>query len=164
MSFTRFYDDPCRVQKYLEETTNIGNYNLNVPGNGINLPFIDDPYIRMEKWGANLTNNVINVESDLKGLTRKLNRDNKVINDYNKNSVNYSINNYSNNSNEITQQPRATNPAWTLRELNSINTPNIPNNFNYLHKDPQENIGYSFNNNISTRIVEKDFYNTRINN
>ena len=89
MSFTRFYDDPCRVQKYLEETTSIGNYNLNVPGNGTDLPFIDDPHIRMEKWGANLTNNIVNVESDLKGLTRKLNRDNDVINDYNKNSVNY---------------------------------------------------------------------------
>ena len=115
MSFTRFYDDPCRVQKYLEETTSIGNYNLNVPGNGTDVPFIDDPHIRMEKWGANLTNNIVNVESDLKGLTRKLNRDNDVINDYNKNSVNYSINNYSNNTNEITEQPRATNPAWSLR-------------------------------------------------
>ena len=30
MSFTRFHDDPCRIQKYLEETTNIGNYNIRI--------------------------------------------------------------------------------------------------------------------------------------
>ena len=34
MAFTRFHDDPCRIQKYLEETTNVGNYEINVPGVG----------------------------------------------------------------------------------------------------------------------------------
>ena len=158
MSFTRFHDDPCRVQKYLEETTNIGNYNLNVPGNGIIMPFLNDPHIRMQKWGANLSDNIVNVDSDLKGLTRNLNRDNNNLNNYKKNSVNYNINNYPLESAEITHQPRATDPAWTLRELDSINTPNIPNNFNYLHLNPQEHVSYTFNNNISTRIVEKDYY------
>tara|TARA_B100001093_G_scaffold519672_1_gene609767 strand:+ start:3385 stop:3876 length:492 start_codon:yes stop_codon:yes gene_type:complete len=162
MSFTRFHDDPCRVQKYLEETTNIGNYNLNVPGNGIDLPFINDPYVRMQKWGANLSNNIVNIDSDLKGLTRVLNRDDNKLNNYENNSVNYSINNYPIEGNEITHQPRATNPAWTLRELNSVTTPNVPNNFNYLHMNPQENVCFRFNNNISSRIVEKDYY--RLNN
>ena len=55
MAFTRFHDDSCRIQKYLEETTNIGNYEINVPGNGINMPFINDPHLRMQKWGANLS-------------------------------------------------------------------------------------------------------------
>jgi hypothetical protein len=162
MSFTRFHDDPCRIQKYLEETTNIGNYNLNVPGNGIDLPFINDPYVRMQKWGANLSNNIVNIDSDLKGLTRVLNRDDNKLNNYENNSVNYIINNYPIEGNEITHQPRATNPAWTLRELNSVTTPNVPNNFNYLHMNPQENVCFSFNNNISSRIVEKDYY--RLNN
>jgi len=45
MAFTRFYDDPCRIQKYLEETTNIGNYGISVPGNGLNLPFLNDPHV-----------------------------------------------------------------------------------------------------------------------
>ena len=90
MSFTRFHDDPCRVQKYLEETTNIGNYNLNVPGNGIDMPFFNDPHVRMQKWGANLSNNIVNIDSDLRGLTRGLNRDSNELNNYQKNSVNLS--------------------------------------------------------------------------
>ena len=34
----------------------------------------------------------------------------------------------------------------------------VPNNFNYLHLDPQENICIPFHNNISSRIVEKDYF------
>ena len=38
MSFTRFHDDECRIMKQLQESTDIGSYHLNVPGNG------DKPY------------------------------------------------------------------------------------------------------------------------
>ena len=82
MAFTRFHDDPCRVQKYLEESTNIGKYILNKPGNGDKPEFIDDPYIKIQNWGANLSNNQTLLESDLIGLTRKLNRDNLQENNY----------------------------------------------------------------------------------
>ena len=57
MAFTRFHDDPCRIQKYLEESSNIGKYILNKPGNGDKPEFIDDPYIKIQNWGANLSNN-----------------------------------------------------------------------------------------------------------
>jgi len=161
MAFTRFHDDPCRIQKYLEETTNIGNYGISVPGNGLNMPFLDDPHVRMQKWGANLSQNQIALESDLRGQTRGLNRDlikeNNYTNYVDNNNL-YYVNSYSVNSNEITGQSRATHPAWTLRELDSINTPNIPNNFKYLLMDPQENICRPFHNNISSRIIEKDYY------
>ena len=161
MAFTRFHDDPCRIQKYLEETTNIGNYGLNVPGNGLELPFINDPHLRMQKWGANLSQNQILIENDLKNLTRKLNTDpikeNNYTNYLNNNNL-YNVGNYPINYNEITHQPRATHPAWTLRELDSINTPNIPNNFKYLLMDPQENVCIPFHNNVSSRMVEKDYY------
>ena len=33
MSFTRFHDDPCRIQKQLQETTDVGKYILDVPSN-----------------------------------------------------------------------------------------------------------------------------------
>lgn len=158
MAFTRFHDDPCRIQKYLEETTNIGNYGINVPGNGLNLPFLNDPHIRMQKWGANLSQNQIALESDLRGQTRALNRDllkeNNYTNYLNNNNL-YYVNSYPVNSNEITGQPRASHPAWTLRELDSINA---PNNFNYLLMDPQENTCIPFHNNIASRMVEKDYY------
>ena len=161
MAFTRFHDDPCRIQKYLEETTNIGNYNINVPGNGVDPYYIADPHLRMQNWGANLSQNKTQLENDLLGLTRKLNRDTIKQNNYvdylNINNL-YSQNVYPEKKEEITHQPRATNPAWTLRELDSINTPNIPNNFKYLHMDPQEHVCFTFNNNISSRIVEKDYF------
>ena len=86
MSFTRFHDDPCRIEKQLQESTGTGKYMLNVPGNGSKPCFMEDPFIRMQKWGANLQTNSINLESDLKGLTRKLNNDCEKVNDYKANA------------------------------------------------------------------------------
>jgi len=65
MSFTRFNDDPCRIKKQLQESTGTGRYMLNKPGWGANPCFMDDPYIRMEQWGANLQTNSINYACDV---------------------------------------------------------------------------------------------------
>ena len=163
MAFTRFYDDPCRIQKYLEETTNIGNYSINVPGNGLRPTLLNDPHINMQKWGANLSQNKTDLESELHCLYRKLNKDTISENNYvdylNNNSL-YNQNSYSVNSNEITGQSRATHPSWIYREINNFNNVpnNVPNNFNYLHLNPQENICIPFHNNISSRILQKDYY------
>ena len=32
MSFTRFHDDNCRIEKQLQELTGTGRYMLNTPG------------------------------------------------------------------------------------------------------------------------------------
>jgi hypothetical protein len=81
MAFTRFKDDPARVNKYLEETTSIGKYHLNTPGNGLANPYIDDCHIILQKWGANLQSNSLLVENELRNLNRPLTRD---INTYRK--------------------------------------------------------------------------------
>ena len=47
--FTRFYDDPSRIMKKLQESTDQGLYYLNQPGNGDRPPFIDDPQILLQK-------------------------------------------------------------------------------------------------------------------
>jgi hypothetical protein len=150
MSFTRYAYDDCRVEKQLQESTDPGRYMLNVPGNGDRPCFMEDPYIRMQKWGANLTTNTINLESDLKGLSRPLNRDCLRENNYKNseaktNTINYPI------CPPITEQPRAVMPAWTARDLNQ-------NNFDYPLLNPQENVCFPFHNNLSTRILEKDYY------
>ena len=165
MSFTRFHDDPCRIQKYLEESTNIGNYNINVPGNGSSPTYFNDPYVKIQKWGANLSQNKTDLESELFSMHRKLNRDTIKQNNYvdylNSHNI-YNVNNYPTNENEVTGQSRATHPAWIYRETNNFNVNNgqhnIPNNFNYLHMNPQENICIPFHNNISSRIVQKDYF------
>lgn len=150
MSFTRFHDDPCRIEKQLQESTGTGKYMLNVPGNGSKPCFMEDPFIRMQKWGANLQTNSINLESDLMGLTRRLNNDCEKVNDYKINSVRSSKINYP-NCVPTTEQPRATNPAWTARDLEQVNWYILP-------LDPQENVCIPFRNNLSTRILEKDYY------
>ena len=76
MAFTRYNYDECRTKKKLQESTGPGRYILNVPGNGPNPCFFNDPQIRLQKWGANL-DNVINggpldIDSDLTGRTRRL--------------------------------------------------------------------------------------------
>lgn len=150
MSFTRFHDDPCRISKQLEESTGIGKYMLNVPGNGTSPYFMEDPYFRMQKWGANLQTNTINLESDLRGLSRNMNRDCIEENEYNLHKVKSSAVSYP-SLNPITEQPRATHPAWTARDLEQVKWAILP-------LDPQENVCMPFQNNLDTRKLEKDYY------
>ena len=89
MSFTRFHDDPCRINKQLQESTDPGRYMLNMPGNGDKPYYIEDPCIRIQGWGANLRTNTINLESNLKGLNQPLSRD-CLQNNYLKTAVNSS--------------------------------------------------------------------------
>lgn len=161
MAFTRFNDDPCRIEKQLQESTDSGRYMLNVPGNGINMPFIEDPYVRMQKWGGNRMTNAVNLESDLFGLTRTINRDCNNINNHDIKAVNSQPINYPTYEKSITEQPRATHPAWMARDLEQTKYAILP-------LDPQENVCIPFHNNVSTRIMEKEnfvaFNNITINN
>jgi len=155
MSFTRFNDDPCRINKQLQESTDPGRYMLNVPGNGDKPCFMEDPYIRLQKWGANLHTNTINLESELMGLSinknnRNNNRDCIDKNQHNLDNVNNKAINYP-NCNPITEQSRVTNPAWLYRDLEQ-------NNFDILPLNPQENTCIPFQNNLNTRILERDYF------
>ena len=148
MAFTRFHDDPCRITKQLQETTGIGRYMLNVSGNGDKPLYMDDPHIRMQKWGGNLLTNTINIESDLMGLTRNANRDEITENDYKSKAVKYGTTVYP-SADTTTDQSRATHPAWLSRDLEQVNWSILPLN-------PQENTCLTFQNNLNTRILETD--------
>jgi hypothetical protein len=155
MSFTRFHDDPARIEKQLQESTGLGRYMLNVPGNNGDQPcFMEDPFIRMQKWGANLMTNTINLESDLLGLTRKINRDTLGENNYKTTAVTSEKKTYP-ICQPSTDQSRATLPAWTFRDLEQVNWAILPLN-------PQENTCFTFENNINTRLVEKDSFVPRM--
>ena len=150
MAFTRYHDEPCRMEKQLQELTEPGRYILNVPGQGKSPHFMDDPHLRMQKWGANLMKNSINLESDLRGLTRKGNRDIVDQNQHTLNSaetkkLNYPV------STACTDQSRATHPAWTYKDLEQTK-------WDYTHLDPQENTCLPFQNNLSTRMLERDHF------
>ena len=154
MSFTRFHDDPCRINKQLQESTDPGRYMLNVPGNGDKPYYIEDPYIRIQGWGANLRTNTINLESNLKGLNQPLSRD-CLQNNYLKTAVNSSPISYPSTQPSFVEQSRVTHPAWTYRDLEQTN-------WYYPQLNPQENVCYPFQNNLSTRILEKNNYVTKI--
>lgn len=154
MSFTRFHDDPARIKKQLEESTFTGRYRLDTPGNGLDLPFFEDPQLRLQGWGANFRNNNVNLESDLLGLTRPMNRDLVDINDYKINSVPTSHQLYR-SSQPFVEESRASHPAWMFRDLEHSRweTPFL-NPLNGLEK--------GFHENIQTRILEKDLFTPSI--
>ena len=45
MAFTRFHDDPARIQKQLQQQTDQGRWAIDVPGNGDKPCFMLDPQI-----------------------------------------------------------------------------------------------------------------------
>ena len=149
--FTRFHDDPLRIEKQLQQTTDIGRYIMNVPGNNGDKPlYFEDPHIRLTQWGANLRTNTVNLESDLKGMSRKLNRDCKSENNYMDKSVISMPLVYSETPSYV-QESRYSHPAFEYRE--------VPNQrWDFPLMDPQLNICKQFENNLSTRILEKDYY------
>jgi|TARA_B100001287_G_scaffold235848_1_gene208139 hypothetical protein len=154
MSFTRFHDDDLRIEKQLEQQTYIGRYQLNVPGQGATMPFQDEAQIRMQRWGANLQTNTINLESDLMGLTRRVGRDDIYEQDYKRNAVQSQPISYP-KTNPFVEESRATHPAWMYRDLEHPIWENPIVN-------PQSNLEKPFHDNIQTRILEKDFYKPKI--
>ena len=54
MAFTRFKYDDCRTKKSLQQSTDVGKWILNVPGNGDKPCYMNDPHIILQKWGGNL--------------------------------------------------------------------------------------------------------------
>lgn len=151
MSFTRFFDDPYRIQCRNENSSYSGKYFLNTPSNGARMPFQEDPHIRLQKWGANMMTESIRIEDDLRGTTRKLNRDTFKENDYMTNSVSSSNIYYQNSRDLNMDETRSSCPAWTLR---GIEIPRWEEPF----LNPQNNLEKKFHDNIQTRILEKDFY------
>jgi hypothetical protein len=149
MSFTRFHDDPLRIQKSLEESTYAGKYQLDCPGPGVLMPFTEDPHQRLQKWGANLHTNSVDLESDLKGITRNLNRDHIDRNNY-QNSKQFTIPVIYSSEKPYTDESRASDPAFMYR---SIEHPKWEEPF----LDPRKK-EIPFLNNISTRILEKDHF------
>jgi hypothetical protein len=150
MSFTRFRDDPIRIKYELEISTYTGRYALDTPGPGSNLPYLEDSQIRMQKWGANMMTNPVNIESDLRGLTRRLCRDNVDLNNYQNRAVECSKKTYE-KVHPFIEESRASHPSWIYRDLEQTRW-EVP----FLN--PTVNIEKGFYENIQTRILEKDYH------
>lgn len=151
MAFTRFKYDECRTIKSLQQATDPGRWILNVPGNGARPEFMADPHFRAQKWGGNLMTNTVDLESELRGVQRETNRDCLGKHEYTQYSVPTQTVSYPISSQLTTEQSRATHPVWWYREAEH---PNV----DFPFHNPQDNTCMPFLNNVSTRILEKDYF------
>jgi hypothetical protein len=149
MACTRFFYDDCRTKKQLQQSTDPGRWILNVPGNGANPCYIEDPQIIIQKWGANLRTNTINLESELMGVNKPLSRDCLGKDNYTSYNVPNQAIEYPVCNNTFTEESRATNPAWWYRDLEQVD-------WGYPPINPQINTCLPFQNNLSTRILVRD--------
>ena len=159
MSFTRFNYDNCRTMKKLQELTGPGRYMLNTPGPGCTLCYFEDPQIRLQGWGANLRgvsgSSAIDIDSDLIGITRRLTKDCSRDEYPNKGVVKSEKIHYPKCNQTVTQQSRATHPAWMYKDLEQSNR--YP-----LFLNPQANTCIPFHNNLNTRLLERDNFVPKI--
>ena len=151
MAFTRYYDDSCRIEKQLQQSTDPCRWIMNVPGNGNSPDYMSDPHIRIQTWGGNLMSNSVNLESELRGYTKPISRDCLGKDEYTQFRVPTERISYPSNSVLYTEESRAIMPAWTARDLEQPR-------WEFLPLNPQENTCFSFQNNLSTRILEKEYY------
>tara|TARA_R110002020_G_scaffold118548_1_gene270840 strand:+ start:1213 stop:1707 length:495 start_codon:yes stop_codon:yes gene_type:complete len=151
MAFTRYNYDECRTKKFLQQSTDPGRYVLNTPGWGATPVLFDDPQMRHMGWSANLQNvsngHPIDIESQLKNVDKKLQRYGrhyKVAKPLKTTPVPVSVSNK-----PIMHQSRVTHPGFLYRDLKQDHT-------QPLYLDPQENVCLGFQNNLNTRLLEKD--------
>ena len=155
MAFTRYNYDDLRTKKILQESTGLCRYQLNVPGPHKTTCFMEDPQVRLQGFGANnrtvYNGHPIDIDSDLTGRTRQLKKYCTQYEFPNKGVVKSKPIHYNSCNAPITDQTRATHPARTYRSL-----PNQPIDIPLLNH--QENTCFHFQNNLNTRLLERDNY------
>jgi hypothetical protein len=151
--FTSVRNDRIRLEKRIESSSFPGRYALEMPGPGLDLPFIEDAQVRLQSWGANRGNDMVNLESDLIGLTRSLNKDDIEQNNYKKYAVVNQPVSCFRVQDPFVLESRASHPAWIYRSLEQ-------NRWEEPLLNPQANLEKPFHNNIHTRILEKDYHQT----
>ena len=72
MALTNIRNEPSRLELEMNQSTGTGRYMLNVPGPGDHMPMQDDPFIRLQKWGANYSPNLIYLENELRNQNNNL--------------------------------------------------------------------------------------------
>lgn len=152
MALTRFKYDKSRIIKELQQSTDPGRWIINVPGNGTKPDYIEDPNIRIQKWGANLMTNHTDIESTLRGITINNNKDYLDQTKYKKNVKTGDKIYYPRNEDLYVEQLRMSEPAWELR---------TKENNNWLEplykKEPVQMIPNE-KHQINTRNLEREYY------
>lgn len=147
---TRMSNDIGRIMKDNEIKTFEGRYHLNTPG--VDLKYSDDPNIRLQKFGGNMTTNMLGVEEILMCRTKRAGRD-YLDNDYRNDKIlgrkRIEYGNVEESYN--VRESRSELPVWCFREKDQQYS-----RFENLWINPQENIERDFHHNIQTRLMEKE--------
>ena len=191
MSLTRLYNDEKLYTRFVKESQGPGNYRLerdfkngklSDPGFSRNQCYIDNKNIRLQKTGVGESNkkSIIDIDSDLRNLTRPLSNDpdeqfqpsyNKVsgerIDDTRpagigagsevdiKNPNNFKLPGTGSNKNkcnfETNSYTRLNNPASNLKGTGI-------NRWEWLCRNPQSNVFIPFRHNLNTTLATKDLY------
>ena len=154
--FTRRFDDPCRIVKDNQITTEPGRYMLDTPGNGSKPFYMEDPQIIPQKWAGNLLTHSVDIQSSMLGLDKTVNRDCLITTGSNcgrplKPEIIARPIDYPTSRALTTDQSRATDPAWMVRDMDqSYRTPLMSN------WQSNDRIFQQFQYDSSSRIAEKD--------
>ena len=101
--------------------------------------------------GGNLSNNPVSLESDLRGLTRKLTRDHVEKIHAKKNKIYNEVMSYPTNKDRHINPEQSLHPVWTFRDKQQMR-------YDILFLNPQENVCIPFQNNLNTKLLEKDYF------
>jgi hypothetical protein len=129
-----------------QDLMNIGNYHLMVPGNGPQPYFIEDPYIRIQKWGGYSCTNRTDLDSSLKGIDKQKKCDVFQKDKHNSTPIYYPSTNLL-----YTENSRLIAPAWNIKGIEVVKE-------NYLFYDPRIKSTIPFAHNISSRDEQKKWY------
>lgn len=153
MASTRISGDAIRQTMDNQIQTYAGRYMLNVPGNGVNMPFREDVFCRMSKFGANIHRDMMSIENHLRGQDRILVKKDPFVSTAPP-TADISHQKHYPTLQPFTDQSRATAPAWIVRnaparehwQLNVIDDP----------RNPQFHTDVEFERHTGTRILEKE--------
>ena len=127
---------------------------LNVPGQGCAPCYFEDPHIRLQKWGANLrgisSDHPVDIASYLDGRTRK---NNQTCSQRQK-SIRTTKKSFS-TCTSFTDESRVTHPTFLYRDIENTR-------WEYPLFDPQMNVEKDFQNNLSSRLIERDNFIPRV--
>jgi hypothetical protein len=158
MASTRTKYDEVHTAQSALDISNIQAYTYNVPGPGSFVPYHDDPFLRLQKWGGNMRTNTFDIDSDLKGLTRKINKSHMDSQNY-KDFAALSQPVVFPTELSWVQQPRTSEPAWELREHSNFRweKPFIsPQHAIGAYHSGSFGLERPFQENICTRMIERD--------
>ena len=143
--------DGCKTSDDLRVTTGPGRYQLDEPNKYCDACFVTEPTMRQQKWGAPLNAQFTktDVESDLFNINRPTTK--TACNSYDpvKNSVNAAPKQPVKECSFPQTFTRLVDPPCTLRSSGW-------NRWEWLCDNPQESVMVPFDNQITTRLQQKD--------